>query len=206
MAGADRQRTCILVADDYALSRESISLLLARILPEAMVFEISADEDRAAFEPSWASLVLFHLRPPYLKALNVLHTLRRRFPAAPVMLLSEVLDPKLTFMARARGASALFHTSGDTSDLLAAMRHLLDGKPNFPPERRKSGSRPPSDYRFSPRQVEVLALLCKGKSNKEIGVTLRMSDNTVGTHVAAIFNILGVRNRTEAVILGSPLI
>ncbi len=204
MAGDANKRPCILVVDEHALSREAICVLLSRILPDARVFEICGGAEDCGFEPACVDLVLFGLRPPYLRGLSALLTLRGRFPATPVVLLSDAVDAAVIVMARARGASGLFHTSGSAEDLLEAIRQALNGKPEFPPAPQARLDHP--DYRFSPRQVEVLDLLCKGKSNKEIGALLHMSGNTVRTHVAAIFNILGVRNRTEAVILGRSLI
>jgi DNA-binding NarL/FixJ family response regulator len=56
------------------------------------------------------------------------------------------------------------------------------------------------------RQMEVLTQLCRGQTNKEIGIALQMSDNTVRTHVSAIFSLLGVRNRTEAASLAKYLL
>ncbi len=195
---------CVVVADEQTLSREAICLLLSRILPRAMVLEIAPCQQDVRLAPCATSLMLFGMRPPYLKSLNTLSRLRSSFPHTPMVLLSEDLDQRIIQMARARGADGLFHTSGSAEDLLAVMKRALEGKPCFPPA--EPGETRYADYRFTPRQIEVLDLLCQGKSNKEIGAALSLSDNTVRTHVAAIFTILGARNRTEAVVSGRYLI
>lgn len=200
-----KERWCILIIDEHALNREAISLLLSRVLPTVMVFEVTSVKESLLFDAGSVSLILLGLRPPYMKGFDMLLELRRRFPITPVVVLSNTVDVKVAMMARARGASGLFNTSGDTEDFLAAIQHALAGKSGFTHEKRRI-ARYMEDFRLSPRQAEVFDLLCKGLSNKEIGSTLHMSCNTVRTHVSAIFNMLGVRNRTEAVILGRDLV
>jgi two-component system nitrate/nitrite response regulator NarL len=199
-----KEKLCVVVADEHDLSRDAICLLLGRMLPRAMVLAIAPGQQEVPFAPCPDCLVLFGMRPPYLKSLNTLSRLRVRFPRTPLVLLTEGLDAKVVQMARARGADGLFHTSGSAEDLLAVMKRTLEGKPCFPPA--PPGETQRADYRFTPRQIEVLDLLCQGKSNKEIGAALNLSDNTVRTHVAAIFSVLGARNRTEAVVSGRYLI
>lgn len=189
---------CIFVVDEHALSREAVCVLLSRTLPRARVFELSPTCSNIGLEPCSGSLMLFGVRPPYLKAINLLSKLRARYPQTPIVLLAEELDERVMLMARTQGANGLFHISGTAEDLLQVMRHTVSGKSCFPP--LPSGETSTSDYRFTPRQIEVLDLLCQGKSNKEIGAALNLSGNTVRTHIAAIFTILGARNRTEAVV------
>ncbi|CAG0993475.1 Putative HTH-type transcriptional regulator YhjB [Burkholderiales bacterium] len=77
--------------------------------------------------------------------------------------------------------------------MLAAVRRALSGELLFPQSKPKWAT-----LDISPRQREVLALLCKGHPNKEIGRCLGLSENTVRSHVAVIFRELGVNTRTEA--------
>ncbi|HKB58766.1 MAG TPA: response regulator transcription factor [Gallionellaceae bacterium] len=195
---------CVMVVDEHALSREAICLLLSRALPRARVFELSPGCRELNLKPCSGSLLLFGVRPPYLRSINLLAKLRTRFPQSPIVLLAEDMNGRVLQMARARGATGLFHTSGNADDLLGVMQHTLSGKHCFPPA--PPGEAPPVDFRFTPRQIEVLDLLCQGKSNKEIGAALNLSGNTVRTHIAAIFAILGARNRTEAVVSSRHLI
>ena len=195
---------CVLVADDHALNREAISLLLGRALPRARVFELVPGQRALDLGRCDGSMVLFGIHPPYMKTLNALSGLRTRFPHSPILLLADGLDATLVKMARARGADGLCHTADSVDDLLTAIRDTLQGRSCFPPG--AAGDARHADYRLTPRQTEVLDLLCRGKSNKEIGAALKLSDNTVRTHVAAIFNALGARNRTEAVVSARHLV
>ncbi len=200
------EQRCILVVgeDDYMLEREAMCLLLARLLPDAMVFETFPDHKKFASMARPAGLLFFDFRPPYLKALSRVREMRRNFPGKPLVLLTDEMGAKVVGKVLTHGVAGIVHTSSEPDDMLATIRSALDGKPCLPREKRKKAR--PLDYSFSPRQSEVLGLLCEGKSNKEIAAVLKMSGNTVRTHISAIFNILGVRNRTEAVIFGRRMI
>ncbi len=203
MAVGAQERWNILVVDEYPLIREALSLLLSRALPRSTVFD-TAPEHRASLLRAQVCAILYVLRPPYLKAMERLAELRRYFPLAPVILLSEALDAQVAMMVRSSGANRLLQLSDGIDDLVSAIRDALGGRPGFPPEQHTADRH--GHYRFSPRQREVFDLLCEGKSNKEISLRLNMSCNTVRTHIVAIFDVLGVRNRTEAAIFGRQLI
>ncbi len=199
-----KERWCVLIADGYDLYREALCVLLSKMLPHAVVFGVSGDKHDPPPGAVPVKLVLLRLTPPYMRGFDMLRTLHRRFPITPIVLLSDVIDDSVVTMARARGACGFLHASASPEDLMYAINDVLAGRPVFPDDgdRVLKGA----NFQLSPRQVEVLDLLCKGMTNKEIGSRLRMSDNTVRTHVAAIFDILGVRNRTEAAMLGRHLL
>ncbi len=206
MAGSVMEQASILVVgeDEYALKREAMCLLLARLLPDAMVFETSCNHNKFACMARSANLLLFDVRPPYLNALSRLRELRRNFPDKPLVLLADEMGAKVVTNSFSHKVQGIVHTFSAPEDLLATIRSALGGKVPLSLERRKKERR--ADLGFSPRQAQVLGLLCEGKSNKEIAAALNMSDNTVRTHVSAIFNILGVHNRTEAVIFGRRML
>ncbi len=204
MATAAQEDRCILIVDEHALIREAMSIYIQRILPGATVLEISSSHENFACRACDMSLVLLALRHPYARSFAMLSELRSRFPFAPVLVISDSLDDRIIAMSRVYGASGVFHTAGDAEDFLEIMQLAIAGKDVFPLD--LYSMRGQGEFRFSPRQAEVLGLLCEGKSNKEIATMLNMSGNTVRTHISAIFNILGVRNRTEAVITGNRLI
>jgi two-component system, NarL family, nitrate/nitrite response regulator NarL len=202
-----KERWCISVIDRYALSRESLGLLLSRALPATIVLELTTVNEliQGDAEVTGLNLILYSLRPPYIAGLDVLQELRKHLPKVPVIVLSDTAESNVSLVARERGAFALFHTADDTEDVLAVIRHAIAGRPGFPRDQPRLAGHNKAVH-FSPRQTEVLDLLCNGLSNKEIAAILAMSDNTVRTHISAIFNILGARNRTEAVILGRDFV
>lgn len=205
--GSDaRGRRRLLIVDGHKLYREAVSMLLSQLMPDLTVFEESGCQDDPALAAGFLDVVLLFLKSPYKQGLSKLLELRNRFPVTPVILLSEVADNKVILMARIRGANGLIHVSESTEDLLAAMHDVLAGKLVFTDEDDGKKELKPKDFQLSLRQGEVFDLLCKGMTNKEIGISLHLSDNTVRTHVSAIFDILDVRNRTEAVIIGRHLL
>ena len=204
MTDLSKEDRCILIFDEHALIREAMSIYMQRVLPGATVLEFSSRHENFNCKNCDMSLILFGLRQPYGKAFAMLNELRDRFPLAPIVVIADTLDDRIIAMSRVYGVSGLFHSAGDAEDLLEVMRMAIAGKSVFPLDLHRM--RGQGEFRFSPRQAEVLGLLCEGKSNKEIAARLNMSGNTVRTHISAIFNILGVRNRTEAVITGNRLI
>lgn len=201
MLGVRAQRCILVVGDDeYRLEREALCLLLFRVLPEAMVFEASPDHEKFDLMAEHASLLLFNFRPAYLRALTRLRNICLSFPSKPLVVVADAVGTRMIAKAEAISVNGVVSTSSNTEDLLVTIRDGLGGRPGLSPEMYSEAWH--GDYNFSPRQAEVLELLCEGKSNKEIAALLNMSSNTVRTHVSAIFNILGVRNRTEAVVFG----
>ncbi len=197
-------RKCILIIDEYPWFRVASSLLLSRMLPTFLVLEMHPSEENLSVTGGIIDLILLGLRAPYIKGLNFLAKVRLRFPTTPVILFSDDASDQAIQIGRAHGACGFLHSSANVDDLLAAIRDVLAGKPVFPGKHTKTGKN--VQFQLSPRQMEVFELLCKGYTNKEIGGVLHMSDNTVRTHISAIFNLLDVHNRTEAAALGKYLI
>jgi len=186
----------------HELWRESLCLFMARMFPNAMIFE-AADETDPVFLHSMVNLIVYCLSPPYLKGLEQLLELRSRFLHTPVVIISDVPDNLADMMVRTHGADAFLRTSASAEEMYATMSDILSGRKIDP---REGQSRKGAPFQLSPRQLQVFFLLCKGMTNKEIGTALSLSDNTVRTHVSAIFDMLGVRNRTEAATIGTQLI
>lgn len=201
MSSVMEKKYCVSIIGGHELWREAICTLLSRMMPNAMIFEAS-DENDSAFGAGNVNLILFCLSPPYLMGLERLLKLRHRFPAIPLILLSDAEDNIAALAMRVRSANGFLRASASIEDLWAMVSDALAGKLDYPPADHKSGG---VKFSLTPRQLEVFVLLCQGRTNKEIGSRLRMSDNTVRTHVSAIFSLLGVRNRTEAANLGSYL-
>ncbi len=196
------ERWRISIIGGHELWRESLCVFLSRMLPSSIVFE-AADDNDPVFDTTALNLILFYLSPPYFRGLEQLSELRRRFHLTPVILISDVQDNLADLVIRAHSANAFLRTSASSEELFATMVDILGGRQQLEGSR---GKRKKAAFPLSPRQMEVFVLLCRGKTNKEIGTELSMSDNTVRTHVSAIFDMLGVRNRTEAAALGCQLV
>ena len=190
----------ILIVDDHALFRAGIRLILERLASEGEqveVLEADSAEQGLEFKPRGAAaadLVLLDLNLQGQTGLDYLRTYRQTFPTSPVVILSGLESADAMREARAKGAQGYIVKSVTADAMLSALRTVLDGGSHFPVIEPVASV----PARLTQRQNEVLLMLSEGRSNKEIGLALGMSDHTVRTHLMAIFKGLGVHTRTEA--------
>lgn len=188
----------ILVVDDHALFRAGLVLLLSRMEPPPAVVQAGSVAEALALartrECEGLGLVLLDVHLQGGTALDSLRELIAAFPFAAVMILSAADSPEVMREARAKGARGYILKSAAPDVMLESIARVLAGETSFPLPVGGHVAGP----RLTGRQMEVLRLLCLGRTNKEIANQLGMSDNTVRTHLAHIFRGLEVRTRTEA--------
>jgi DNA-binding NarL/FixJ family response regulator len=209
----------ILVVDDHVLIREALSGVLKQLKSDATVLE--ASDCRQAMqviaENADLGLILLDLNLPDRDGFSVLAELRERYPAISVVVLSGRQDRSSVVKALDLGALGFIPKSGRRDVMLSALQLVFAGGIYIPPQilacdeplARQSGETQPaadrlrvspSDLGLTTRQLEVLALMMQGKSNKAICRVLSLAEPTVKNHVTAILKVLEVTNRTEAVI------
>jgi DNA-binding NarL/FixJ family response regulator len=201
----------ILVVDDHVLIREALRGLLRELKPDASVFE-AADAaqtmEQLGAEPDIA-LILLDLSLPDRDGLGLLAELRARHPGISVVVLSGFADRANVMRALDQGALGFIPKSAGREVMTSALSLVFSGGVYIPPEILASKSptarlQPPaSDLGLTGRQADVLALMMQGKSNKAICRRLDLAEATVKNHVTAILKVLGVSNRTEAVLAAS---
>jgi DNA-binding NarL/FixJ family response regulator len=192
----------LLIVDDHAVVRMGLVQLL-RQLPGGCELSEAADLSQAlavlAARPDVA-LVVLDVHMPGLAPLQALSTLRRSHPLLPVLLLSADTDADLATRALREGAAGWLPKSADARMLLAAVELVMQGGcyvPAFLRQRQVA-----AEESLTARQLDVLAQLIQGRSNKEIARTLGLAEPTVKGHLVTIFRVLRVRNRAEAVTAG----
>jgi DNA-binding NarL/FixJ family response regulator len=206
----------VLVVDDHVLIRDALRGVLKELKDDATVFEAADSRQalRTSGEHPDLGLVLLDLNLPDGSGFDVLAELRERHPAISVVVLSAVNDRDSVARALDAGALGFIPKSASREVMLSALRLVFSGGVYIPPEilgrreaptshgQRAEGARPhsPRDLGLTDRQVEVLALMMQGKSNKAICRSLDLAEPTVKNHVTAILKALKVTNRTEAVI------
>jgi len=192
----------LLVIDDHPVVREGLAMVLRQLAGAPEVLEASDGEQGLALLAQHADVrgVLVDLRMAGLAGLPTLARLRASRPELPVMVISASEDPADVRRAMAAGASGYIPKSAGRSTLLAAVQLVLAGEHYVPPLLlQAAGAAPAVLTGLTPRQLEVLGLLCQGHANREIGLALNMHEKTVKAHVSAIFKVLGVVNRTQAI-------
>jgi len=193
----------ILICDDHALFREGLELVLKQLDPAAEL--VSVGDAPAALarvaEDDGFDLVLLDLGLRGMSGLEALAVLRREHPEVPVVVLSASESPADVRTALARGASGFIPKSTRGSVLRGALELVLAGGVYLPPLLVDAVERPVppgAGGRLTERQVEVLRLLARGLTNREIADVLRISEETAKSHVKQIYSALDVSNRTEA--------
>jgi DNA-binding NarL/FixJ family response regulator len=189
----------ILICDDHALFREGLELVLAQLEPGARLESVPDAEAALArvADDSNLDLVLLDIALPGLSGLAALETLRRDYPAVPVVILSASESPADARAALERGASGFIPKSTRGSVLLAAVRLVLGGGVYVPPLLLGAPPAAPG-HGLTGRQLEVLRLIARGLTNAEIARALGISGATVKNHLERIYAALGASNRTEA--------
>ena len=208
----------ILVVDDHPLVRDALSQLVSELGGDTSVLQ--APDCAAGLEAARANsdidLVLLDLNLPGLRGIPALERFRRDHPAMPVVIVSMFRDRETVHEAIRRGAIGFIPKSSSRETIVNALRLILAGSVYVPPEAATGDSaredaaplvhaRSAAELGITPRQGQVLALLMKGRSNKQICRELGLAERTVKAHMSAVLNALKVTSRTQAVIAAGKL-
>jgi DNA-binding NarL/FixJ family response regulator len=209
----------VLVIDDHPLVQEGVSAALEALADDVNVMAARDAEQglaRAAENPD-LDLVLLDLALPGMSGFNLIGKLHERLPSLPVVVLSALEEPENVRHAINAGAMGFVPKSAATRVLIEVLQQVLEGNVTVPLALQSSG--PPISHALpgatgeshsaaepdvallTLRQLEVLSRVCQGKTNKQIATELGLSEKTVKAHVTAIFKVLGVVNRTQAVLV-----
>jgi len=199
----------LLIVDDHAILREGLAAMLRQAGPDTEVVQAGngAEGLRIAETRLDLDAVFLDLEMPGSGGMSAIPEFGKRRPDLPVIVLSSSEDPRDVRRALALGALGYIPKSSPPRVLLSALQLVLSGTIYVPPlmlgpaaaAPRLAGAGAASPgASLTERQLEVLRLLGKGLSNKEIGRELALSEKTVKAHVTAIFKTLNVVNRTQA--------
>jgi len=214
----------VLVIDDHALVRDALRGVLRAAFGASRVVEAAnwQDAKRELQPPSEFELVLLDLGLPDRDGFEALSELRECHPECSVVVLSGQQDRASVTRALELGAVGYIPKSASRKVMLSALQLVLSGGMYLPPEllgRVRAVDDQPAHTQAAPpreddpgralgltaRQVDVLALLMQGRSNKLICRQLGLAEPTVKNHVSAILKALKVSNRTEAVVAARSL-
>ena len=152
-----------------------------------------------SFEQSKPDVTLMDLRIPGVNGIDAITAILTKFPRARIIVLSTYGGDENIFRAFQAGARAYFLKDIKGQDLVNAIRAVHAGQRPLPPEIAARLLERVPRTALSSRENEILALIAKGKSNKEIASALTISEGTVRVHASNLFVKLGCSDRAQAV-------
>ena len=200
----------VLIADDHQVVREGLQMILAESDGEIVVVGEASDGDEAvrlatAMRPD---VVLMDLSMPRVDGLEATRRLREAGVPSRVLILTSFAEGEGVRDAVRAGVTGYLMKDVLKAELLTAIRLAADGVPTLHPRAQQhlmrgiAEAETPSPFgALTPRERDVLALLAQGESNKRIAAALNLSLGTVKGYVSAIFEKLGVDDRTQAALL-----
>lgn len=191
----------ILLIDDHALFRCGLRMVLAAGIADLEVAEAASLEEAMRSPMEGPALVLLDIQLHGLSGLEGIALVKRKWPEAAVVILSSDVAHQNVRLALERGALAFVSKAEPADKILAVIDQLRRGLPVVPASSSMlvpAGVADASRQLLTPRQSEVLDLMCQGLSNKVIGRRLNLSENTVRGHVQAVLAALQVSSRSEA--------
>jgi two-component system, NarL family, response regulator LiaR len=194
----------VLIVDDHSVVRQGLRMFLGSD-PELEVVGEARDgaealKFAAQFHPD---VVLMDLLMPGMDGISATAAIRKRFPETEVVALTSVLEDASIVDAVRAGAIGYLLKDTEAHELRRAIKAAAAGQVQLSPLvaarlLREVSTPEKSSQPLTEREIDVLRLLARGKSNKEISQELTIGEQTVKTHVSHILDKLGVPSRTQA--------
>lgn len=209
------ERVRVLLIDDHEMARRGLEAMLST----AAWINIVGEADQCAtgligVERERPDIVLLDIRMPGTDGLACLDQIKARPQPVAVVMVTLYVDRRYVLEAIRRGAAGYLLKDASTDEVIATLRRVADGQLAIDPQllrealsmsddvRPEGTSRQKAEaYNVTPREHDVLALVAEGLTNKEIGVRLAISEDTVKKHVQAIIWKLRAADRTQAAII-----
>jgi len=189
----------ILVVEDHHVVRQGLMALI-RTVPGLEVVAEAPDGDEAVrqFRQHKPDIALMDLRLPKMSGVDAIAAIRAEFPAARVIVLTTFDGDEDIYRALQAGARGYLLKGMDADELIEAVRAVHAGKTRIPGAVAQRLAGRMSGQELTARETDVLKQIVAGKSNKEIGTALFISEATVKTHINSLLGKLGVADRTQA--------
>lgn len=189
----------ILIVDDHPVVRAGLSSMLSTHKDLEVVGSAASAEDALLMiEQNRPDVLLLDLRMPGMSGIALLHALKK-LPDSPraVILTSYEMDEDI-YRAIQAGAYGYLLKNTAQSEMIAAIQAVHTGKHHIPPHIAARLAERMARSTLTNREVEILEMLVKGFTNKQIGKALHISENTARNHINSIIEKLEVSGRTEA--------
>lgn len=190
----------LLVADDHHIVRQGLVSMINRVPDMEVVAEATGGREAVElFAKHKPDVALLDLRMPTMDGVEAVTAIRASAPEARIVLLTTFDGDEDIYRALRAGAKAYLLKDATLEQLVECIRAVYTGKTCIPPSVAAKLAERMSGPELTARELDVLRLMAEGRSNKEIGSRLFITEGTVKLHVNNILSKLGVGGRTEAV-------
>jgi DNA-binding NarL/FixJ family response regulator len=191
----------VLVVDDHPVVRVGISTIIDTQADMTVVAETGSGEEAISlFREHLPDLTVMDLRLERMSGVACIRKIRKEFPEARFVVLTTYRGDEDIHQALEAGAVGYLIKGMPRQLLLDALRRVHAGDRFLPPSVTEALASRKPEAELSPREHQVLSLLARGKSNKEIAAALGIAEITVKCHLSMIFLRLNVTDRTQAII------
>lgn len=201
----------ILIVDDHPLYSDALESALELVFAACDIRKASnlgeaLNEVTTGFEPE---LVMFDLKLPDVSGISGFVSLRQELPDAKILVISSLASFDLVQSLLKEGACGFLPKDTSARGLRSVLAEITKGRTYVPKDYQKpaacSGAASEFDHPkladLTPQQQRIMRLICRGKANKQIAYELSLAEATVKAHITALLRRLGVRNRTQAVVM-----
>jgi DNA-binding NarL/FixJ family response regulator len=185
------------VIDDHPMVRQMIGMLLRRLRPASKVVELEkySELQAALIKNGEPELFVLDLLLPGVKGATAISDVKKMYPEIPLVVLSAMPSGEARDACLEAGADLYIEKSTDTAEISAAIQDIMksdDGDGDDDAEVVVIG-----DIKLSKRQKQLILMLDRGLSNRDIAAELSISEHTVKVHLWRLFRRLGVKSRTQ---------
>jgi two-component system NarL family response regulator len=194
------EKASVLLVDDHALLRTGVANIINQE-PDLRVVAEAGNGLQAidAYQRHRPDVTLLDLRMPIMEGVEAVRRIRDLDPNARIVILTTYDTDDEISRALKAGAKAYVLKDISADGLVKCIRDVLAGKTYLAPAAAAKLAEGVTRVQLTPREMATLKLVADGKANKEIASALDISERTVKTHLAHLFEKLGATSRTEAV-------
>lgn len=190
----------LLIADDHPIVREGLVALINRRSDMHVVAEASTGREAVEkYLTQLPDVALLELRLPLMDGVEIVRSISAKVPTARLIVFTTYQGEEDIYRALKAGAYGYLFKSTSLSELVECIRGVAQGKRWIPPAVAAQLGKRIADRGLTVRETEVLRAVTNGKSNKEIGAVLDISEATVKVHMTHILEKLHVAGRSEAI-------
>lgn len=201
---ASHKKYKVIIADDHTLFRQGLRLILEDIEGLEVVADVANGRELIDITDQFLpDLVIMDINMPQVNGIEASRVLLQKYPDLKILVISMYSDEQYYNSVIENGVKGFILKDAENTELRAAVNTILNGKTYFSQElliKLIRSKQHPVNVAISPREQEVLELICQGFSTQEVATRLFLSERTVENHRASLLDKTGCRNSLSLVL------